>query len=80
MEICILHRFLEGGVSRVRLTNKKEEDEDLAGVRDRKVVSVAHRGGCDGQEPDAVSEPQFSGWSGMTHIQNCARQCALRHF
>ena len=61
------------------LTNKKEEDEDLAGVRDRKVVPVAHCGGGDGQEPDAVNEPELSGRPGVTHIQNWPRQCALGH-
>ena len=67
-------------VSKLKLTNKKDEDEDLAEVGDRKVVPVAHRGGCDGQEPDAVTEPQFSGGPGVTHIQNWTRQSPIRHF
>ena len=48
--------------AKLKLTNKKEEDEELAGVRDRKVVSIPDSGCRDGQEPDAVSEPHFSGW------------------
>ena len=41
----------------VKLTRDEEKDDDLAGVCDWEVVSVAHRGGGDDQEPDAVRKP-----------------------
>ena len=41
----------------VKLTRDEEKDDDFAGVCDWEVVSVAHRGGGDDQEPDAVRKP-----------------------